>query len=131
MGSIFSRQTELVNQTNEILELKECPAGDSDGEHTVPIPLLPQKRMRISSTKFHRNSLVSGRRRDIRLFRKGPNNGKMICVEIFAAHDFIFFGKFTFRKAKGQIFVDRGGDGAQGSHDDLPRLRFFIPLSRL
>ncbi|CAB4266671.1 unnamed protein product [Prunus armeniaca] len=61
MGSMFSCQTELVNLTDEILELKECPAGDSEGEYADPIQLLPQKRRRIRSTGFHRHSVDSGR----------------------------------------------------------------------
>lgn len=116
MGGSFSRMTELINDTDEELEIRECVDGDPNGEYAVPILLRAREQKKIRATKFTDRRIGSTRSRDIKIMRNGSLPG-----EIFLPDDFRLNKQFIFRIENERLVVDTVK--SEGMSDELHRLK--------
>ncbi|KAM1018310.1 hypothetical protein FF1_039800 [Malus domestica] len=91
MVNWFCRKTDLINQTDEVLEVRVYRTGAPEGESDVVVCLKPHQHKGIRATKFLDDIMDGGR---VRVIKVKIQNGPVGLT--LSALDFIWNIKFTF-----------------------------------
>ncbi|XP_031274664.1 uncharacterized protein LOC116133125 isoform X1 [Pistacia vera] len=117
MGHLFGRVVWLKNETDRVIELKECRRSAPHGLYSYTIRLDPSQQKKIGATMFHRRTKLAARSTVIRIFADGVE-----CLnKVLTPQVFIDFFRISFRIGEdGEVTVR--GVRARGI-DHLRRIR--------